>query len=504
MVPAPSKRVRDTLIIATSVAAVAIFTAAGGWRSFPLDDAWIYQTYARNLALYGQWAFVPGQPSTGSTSILWTLLLAPGTWLGPDAFGWARLAGAVSLAAAGLAAARLVDGAERPWLALGAGLAVVTEWHLVWAAASGMETAFFAAMVLGFWLWLVRHDPASHTLRNGTMTGLWGGALMLARPEGVLALGVAGLYALLSPGRVRDRVRWGLGAGLGFAMVLLPFVGFNIALSGEAWPNTFYAKQTEYAVLWGQPYLARLLAQAAVLFAGPLVLLLPGVLVAAWRLAREGRWLAALPLGWVVLHWAAYAARLPVTYQHGRYAMPAAAVLAAYGVWGLGMAVRPRDRRAPVRLGSQAWLLSAAALFPLWLGLIGLPAYVRDARFIDAEMVATAQWVAANVPPGATVAAHDIGALGYFAPRPLVDLAGLASPEAVPYMHDADGLAAFVVRSNAAVLVAFPQWNDTYRTMLASPAFEPVWSAAEAPGYSPTDSGLGPMTVYRVSRDAGG
>ncbi len=49
---------------------------------FPLDDAWIHQTYARNLALLAEWAFIPGQLSAGSTSPLWTILLAPGTWIG--------------------------------------------------------------------------------------------------------------------------------------------------------------------------------------------------------------------------------------------------------------------------------------------------------------------------------------------------------------------------------------------------------------------------------------
>jgi len=35
---------------------------------FPLDDAWIHQTYARNLVEFGQWAFIPGKLSAGSTA----------------------------------------------------------------------------------------------------------------------------------------------------------------------------------------------------------------------------------------------------------------------------------------------------------------------------------------------------------------------------------------------------------------------------------------------------
>jgi hypothetical protein len=45
---------------------------------FPLDDAWIHQTYARNLALRSEWAFLPGEPSAGSTAPLWSALLAVG------------------------------------------------------------------------------------------------------------------------------------------------------------------------------------------------------------------------------------------------------------------------------------------------------------------------------------------------------------------------------------------------------------------------------------------
>jgi hypothetical protein len=42
---------------------------------FPLDDAWIHQTYARNIAS-GEWAFIPGEVSGGSTSPLWSLILS--------------------------------------------------------------------------------------------------------------------------------------------------------------------------------------------------------------------------------------------------------------------------------------------------------------------------------------------------------------------------------------------------------------------------------------------
>src|SRR5512134_2361187 len=60
---------------------------------FPLDDAWIHQTYARNLALRGEWAFLPGEPSAGSTAPLWSALLAVGHLLHLGPYVWTYLLG---------------------------------------------------------------------------------------------------------------------------------------------------------------------------------------------------------------------------------------------------------------------------------------------------------------------------------------------------------------------------------------------------------------------------
>ncbi|NJL95821.1 MAG: hypothetical protein HC915_19860 [Anaerolineae bacterium] len=67
-----------------SVAVYGVLAQQGnplGW-GFPLDDSWIHQTYARNLAQHGEWAYTPGTPSTASTAPLYTVLLALGHVLG--------------------------------------------------------------------------------------------------------------------------------------------------------------------------------------------------------------------------------------------------------------------------------------------------------------------------------------------------------------------------------------------------------------------------------------
>jgi hypothetical protein len=70
--------------------------------------------------------------------------------------------------------------------------------------------------------------------------------------------------------------------------------------------------------------------------------------------------------------------------------------------------------------------------------------------------VTTAQWIAANIPPEDLLAVHDIGALGYFAPRPIIDTAGLVSPQVVPMMQDADAMWAYLQAQGARYLMALP------------------------------------------------
>src|SRR5438552_1917585 len=146
-------RRRDLAIVLVAALGVTIYALSArtlGDSGFPLDDAWIHQTYARNLAQTGQWAYVPGIPSAGSTSPLYTVLLAVGYALRVNFFVWTYGLGALFLSATGLIGARV---AERLYpsvhnIDLWTGLALVTAWHLVWTAASGMETVLFAALAL--------------------------------------------------------------------------------------------------------------------------------------------------------------------------------------------------------------------------------------------------------------------------------------------------------------------------------------------------------------------
>jgi hypothetical protein len=481
---------RNLLIAIAALASLALYLAwsgAQGHLGFPLDDAWIHLTYARNLARHGQWAFVLNQPSAGSTAPLWTLLLAVGFLLRLPPRLWAYLLGWLSLAGTGLLADRLARRLfpERRLAPLLTGLACVLEWHLVWAAGSGMETLLFALLTLAIWHRLLV-DPT----RRPFVTGLLGGVLILTRPEGITVMGLAGLGMLLlaiREGHWRRGVLDALLMSAGIGLALAPYLALNLHLSGTPWPNTYYAKQAEYAVLRQQPLTARLLRIGVTPFIGPLALLLPGLLSGAWQRGRRfpeqetglrgWGWIGWLPLAWVGGTLAMYALRLPVTYQHGRYLIPVIPTLLVYGVGGTLDLVDAARRPAPARVLARTLLLAAALLFPAFWATIGAPAYATDVAIIEGEMVAVAHWINDHTAPDALIAAHDIGAIGYFARRPLLDMAGLVSPEVIPFIRDEEAIMEWLEEREADYLVTFPTW---YPELTADPRVEMVFQTDTA------------------------
>jgi hypothetical protein len=481
------------LFLAASLAGLYLgMSAAGAGPGFPLDDGWIHQTYARNLASSGRWEYIPGQVSAGSTSPLWTALLALGYWLGLPFMIWTMALGVLGLALSAWAAHSLSESIfpDQKWIGPAAGLLCVAEWHLVWAAVSGMETVLFTALALILTgtmvggVGRVDRTPPGRFLAIGALAGL----LVLTRPEGIILIGVLGAWALLR--LVRRQLRWrdGLvGAGVGlasFLLLLVPYLFFNWRLSGRIWPNTFYAKQTEYAVQLAWPIWTRAWRVALPPLTGAQILLVPGLMLAAGALLRPGGHgprqlptdaLAAwLPATYGVLHVLVYALRLPVTYQHGRYLVPAIPFLIIGGLGGLLPRLRWHHPSMAVRLVSRTWIAAGAILALAFVG-VGARAYQKDVEVIDSEMVTVARWLIENTEPGDMVAAHDIGAIGYYAKRPILDLAGLISPEVIPMLGDSAALSEYVLASEARYLVTAPGWS--YESLTERPDVRLMFSA---------------------------
>jgi len=130
----------------------------------------------------------------------------------------------------------------------------------------------------------------------------------------------------------------------------------------------------------------------------------------------------------------------------GRYfypLLPVVIVLAVLGVAamldGLPARLRWRDRsgvrddgHGDDRGGGFAWLRWAGLLL-LVPGVValfgGASRYVQNVRDIESGDVRLARWLAPRLPPEATLAVDDIGALKFLLPNRVLDLAGIVSPQ---------------------------------------------------------------------------
>ncbi|MBK9927154.1 MAG: hypothetical protein IPP66_17945 [Anaerolineales bacterium] len=152
---------------------------------FPLDDAWIHLTYARNFAEHGQWAFRLGEKSAGSTSPLWTALLSLGFLIRLAPYAWTYFLGWVALSLIGIRAESIARRvlktyqAKIPWV----GLFIVLAWHMAWSATSGMETLLHGLIILVVLGMLMENSRQYLTL--GLLTGL----SVWVRPDGLTLLG---------------------------------------------------------------------------------------------------------------------------------------------------------------------------------------------------------------------------------------------------------------------------------------------------------------------------
>jgi hypothetical protein len=145
---------------------------------------------------------------------------------------------------------------------------------------------------------------------------------------------------------------------------------------------------------------------------------------------------------------------------------------------------------------TRALAISTGLAFAYFAFIAGPVVYRQDVRIIDEEMVASARWIAEHIPPDELLAVHDIGAVGYFAPRPIIDLAGLVSPEIIPFITDPDPLWKWMQDRGARYLMAFPDQipgkrTDDPRLCVVFTTNGPTSPAAGGPN----------MTVYRLAWD---
>jgi len=483
-------RLRRLLIYAlVSASVVALYASLAASRTFagyPLDDAWIHQTYARNFGLHGLMAFSPGQPSTGSSSFAWTVLLAAGYLMKIPFFIWTYLWGSIFAIATAYTAARLSQtyfGDFRN--AVMVGVICILEWHLAWAAVSGMEIGLFTFLTLLFFLLLNR---GRSPFLLGGLTGL----IVLVRPEGIiLALVYAFKLVLAQPREIKRILLDAAAFLLTFSIVISPWIVFNLMYSQRPFPNTVSAKFMLYGYPWSLGKSLTYLWNVFIYFLdGPLMLLIPGAGFSIYNAVRTRDPRLFYPSAWFFTLIGLYAMALPAIYDHGRYLMPLIPLIVIYGIQGVEQLLK-RFTPAPL-LRSTVWLSLFGMVFLLWIN--GASDYAYRVQLFDTVHVQAAQWINTHTSQDAIIATHDIGIIGYTTERQIVDLAGLVTPEIVPIMNDQQKMADYVRARQVTYLVVYSgYYRDLLNLLDAHLVFSPGAEQLR-------ELGVEPFEVYEISR----
>lgn len=215
------------------IAVLIIFVIHCLSLNFTQDDAFISYRYAQNLIEGKGLVFNEGERVEGYTNFLWIILLSFFAGLGLDMIVLSKILG-IAFGCATLVLLHQISRpffSERDWLlALGPSVLLTASSAFPYWSVSGLESAFFVAMVL---------LSVYSYLRDSPVWPMWCALTVLVRPEGALIFGLLFGHAVIS--RKARLVESSLRLGL-FALLLLPFAIFKVLYYGNVLPNPFYAK----------------------------------------------------------------------------------------------------------------------------------------------------------------------------------------------------------------------------------------------------------------------
>jgi len=452
------------LVILAAISAV-VYLGKTPELGFPLDDAWIHQVYARNLGTHGTMSFVANQPSSGSTAPAWSLLLALGYVFKVPPTYWAYFCGSLfAVMSAWLAA--LINEQYFGWSlrSVLVGVLCLLEWHLAWAALSGMEITLFIFVSLLFF-YLLNRD--THSVWMGLLTGL----AFLVRPEAFLLVGVYGLSLIIRNRNQWKSNFWKLAAFLFMAvLVVSPVMIFNLRYGGRPFPNTIAAKYIFFGYPWTLAKSINYLVEVARYFLiGPYLLLFPFFIYMLYRVLRKDDPQLVYPFVWIGAFIGMYSITVPVLYHHGRYIMPLIPWIAIIGMEGLNRAVAKFQN---LRIFWPVYQIALVAMVAvLWIDQSST--YALQVDLLRENHMKDAQWVMANTDPDAVIATNDIGIIGYMTDRKIVDLQGLVTPDVIPLLLDQRKLAEYTIENNVSYYIVF---TEKYQELLQIAHTELVYS----------------------------
>jgi arabinofuranosyltransferase len=410
-------------VLCATVIGIISITLSG----YAVDDAYITFRHAANLATGRGFAFNGGDRLLSTTSPLHALSLALLATFGgvgniPQFALWLS-----AMAMLALCVSVLLIAYNQQIIAVGVVCAIlVVSQHWFYRFFS-LESVLVLSLNLGA-IALVFH-------RRYGLAGLVAGFAVVGRADSILLAALLGMYVLwLEWKRKPEFIRYILGGTLLTGSWWL-FAGVYF---GNLFPNTLAAKSGFASPWMFSSYIwPKILSD---LFPGyqPVSILLVFMAAIGFAVLLSRRSPLLLLPGWIVLHTIAYTL-LRITYPFSWYYTPLIFTALFLGsVGGVTIAsylIKKAVPRGPgvtaVTVGATLVLMAACLTISLrstWSFASNYgTAYYGGAR--DAVYRQVAEWLTVNSRPDAVIAMTEVGTVGFFSERRIIDLLGLVTFE---------------------------------------------------------------------------
>jgi len=461
-----------------------VVTLYFGLRQHPssFDDAYITYRYARNIALGRGFVYNIGEPVLGTTTPLYTLILAGLSTIWADLPVLSHVVGVLAwvLCIPTTYGIGQTDGHKFA----GFIAASIVALNALFLNVLGMETSLYVLLVLlTFYFYL---------LEKPIWAALFAGLAFLMRWDGILVVAVL-LFA-----EIQKRKESFLRAGLVSACIIIPWLVYSYLTFGSVFPNSFFAKAGQG---WNQELGAAEIgsfARGSLLIANSafaensLFILYPIFSIfgiySAYR--NRVRWWPILL--WSAAYFAGYVAVGVLRFDwYYPPLVPAIALLVAEGITTVAGFVSRR-------LGLTAGRVVLVTLFFLCL----IPSLdwllnIQRTEMTDysANYVEVGEWLREHTPPDSSVALIEIGIIGLYSDRQVVDTMGLVSPEMIGHLEDWLQTLQFAINyywPDYVVALRNTAWDD----IVNEPWFEEAYTLEKSIEKNPK-----PLRIYRRRSD---
>lgn len=491
-------------IVLTISYLVSEFIITGRQFGVPLDDTWIHFRFAENFAHGHFFEYNIGDPTPGTTSPFWVIILGIPFLISPKLILlFSLLAGSVFFLLTGLETYRLGKrlGFKDSYAFLIAVLTLLAG-RLAWSSLSGMEITFFTYLTV---IIIKNHLSEIQQNRVSIVTGLLLGLAVITRPEAYL---LALIYYMLTVIPLRKSLKKNIVhlvlSLIVFAVIIIPYPVFCYSLTGKFVPSTFEGQNAALSFL---PNLTFLAETGKLFIKDNIIILLLWLWASVYFIVklikRKADSKFILIYLWAILLPVVSAFVAPNWRHHGRYLIPLIPFINIVSIDILQKSGRYLQEKYS-KFSKVAFEITPVLLifFSVTGTIIFALALGWNVENINDQQVKIAHWINRNLQDETALGMNDIGAITFITKKRIVDMEGLVTPEIFKLRklrldESNKALLRLLKQNNVNYIIIYPHWYD-YLMEHYSGVLENVFSAKLE---NNTICGGPEMFVYKIHWD---